>query len=407
MVGSNIDLSIKDVKKAQAALSTVIKETPLDYSNTLSQLTDSQVYLKLENLQKTGSFKVRGAYWKMLNVDRSVAKSVVAASAGNHAQGTAYAASHLNIPCTIVMPENASTTKVAATSGYGASILLSGSNYDESYSAAEDFAKKHSATMIHPFDDPFVIAGQGTVGLEIVESFKDVDIIIAAVGGGGLISGLCVALKEKYPQIKIIGVQASNSASMVESKKNRKLTTIQSRFTIADGIDVKTPGKLTFDIVKKHVDKLITVSDVEIAEAMFLLLERGRIVSEPAGAATVAGLLSGQLSVKGKNVVPIICGGNVDMPLMNKLVTRGLISAGRIVRMVVGLTDKPGALKDVLDVIGSRNANILDVQVDRFYKKIGLGPVEVLISMETKSKEHTKEMLKTLKQQGFTYRLIE
>ena len=394
MVDSNIDLSIKDVKKAQIALSTVIKETPLDYSNTLSQLTDSQVYLKLENLQKTGSFKVRGAYWKMLNVDRSVAKSVVAASAGNHAQGTAYAASHLNIPCTIVMPENASTTKVAATSGYGASILLSGSNYDESYSAAEDFAKKHSATMIHPFDDPFVIAGQGTVGLEIVESFKDVDIIIAA-------------LKEKYPQIKIIGVQASNSASMVESKKNRKLTTIQSRFTIADGIDVKTPGKLTFDIVKKHVDKLITVSDVEIAEAMFLLLERGRIVSEPAGAAPVAGLLSGQLSVKGKNVVPIICGGNVDMPLMNKLVTRGLISAGRIVRMVVGLTDKPGALKDVLDVIGSRNANILDVQVDRFYKKIGLGPVEVLISMETKSKEHTKEMLKTLKQQGFTYRLIE
>ena len=184
MVDFNIDLSIKDVKKAQAALSTVIKETPLDYSNTLSQLTDSQVYLKLENLQKTGSFKVRGAYWKMLNVDRSVAKSVVAASAGNHAQGTAYAASHLNIPCTIVMPENASTTKVAATSGYGASILLSGSNYDESYSAAEDFAKKHSATMIHPFDDPFVIAGQGTVGLEIVESFKDVDIIIAAVGGG-------------------------------------------------------------------------------------------------------------------------------------------------------------------------------------------------------------------------------
>ena len=194
---------------------------------------------------------------------------------------------------------------------------------------------------------------------------------------------------------------------MVESKKNRKLTTIPSHFTIADGIDVKTPGKLTFDIVKKHVDKLITVSDVEIAEAMFLLLERGRIVSEPAGAAPVAGLLSGKLSLKGKNVVPIICGGNVDMPLMNKLVTRGLISAGRIVRMVVGLTDKPGALKDVLDVIGSRNANILDVQVDRFYKKIGLGPVEVLISMETKSKEHTKEMLKTLKQQGFTYRLIE
>ena len=216
-----------------------------------------------------------------------------------------------------------------------------------------------------------------------------------------------MALKEKYPDIKIIGVQSSNSASMIESKKNRKLTTVPNRFTIADGIDVKTPGKLTFEIVKKYVDKMITVTDVEIAEAMFLLLERGRIVSEPAGAAPVAGLLSGKLSLKGKRVVPIVCGGNVDMSLMNKLVTRGLISAGRIVRLIIGLKDTPGALKEVLDVIGSRNANILDVQVDRFHRKIGLGPVEVLIAMETKSSENTKEMLKSLKQQGFTYRIVE
>ena len=188
---------------------------------------------------------------------------------------------------------------------------------------------------------------------------------------------------------------------MIESKKNRKLTTVPNRFTIADGIDVKTPGKLTFEIVKKYVDKMITVTDVEIAEAMFLLLERGRIVSAPAGAAPVAGLLSGKLSLKGKR------GGNVDMSLMNKLVTRGLISAGRIVRLIIGLKDTPGALKEVLDVIGSRNANILDVQVDRFHRKIGLGPVEVLIAMETKSSENTKEMLKSLKQQGFTYRIVE
>ena len=402
-----IDLSTKDVRKAKEALSTVIKETPLDYSNTLSMLTGSDVYLKLENLQKTGSFKVRGAYWKMLNVNKSMPSSVIAASAGNHGQGTAYAASQLDIPCTIVMPENASTAKVAATSGYGASILLSGLNYDQSYSAAQSIAQKTSATMIHPFDDPYVIAGQGTIGLEIIESLKNVDVIIAAIGGGGLISGLCVALKEKYPDIKIIGVQSSNSASMIESKKNRKLTTVPNRFTIADGIDVKTPGKLTFEIVKKYVDKMITVTDVEIAEAMFLLLERGRIVSEPAGAAPVAGLLSGKLSLKGKRVVPIVCGGNVDMSLMNKLVTRGLISAGRIVRLIIGLKDTPGALKEVLDVIGSRNANILDVQVDRFHRKIGLGPVEVLIAMETKSSENTKEMLKSLKQQGFTYRIVE
>ena len=249
------------------------------------------------------------------------------------------------------MPENASTAKVAATSGYGASILLSGLNYDQSYSAAQSIAQKTSATMIHPFDDPYVIAGQGTIGLEIIESLKNVDVIIAAIGGGGLISGLCVALKEKHPNIKIIGVQSSNSASMIASKKNRKLTTVPNRFTIADGIDVKTPGKLTFEIVKKYVDKMITVTDVEIAEAMFLLLERGRIVSEPAGAAPVAGLLSGKLSLKGKRVVPIVCGGNVDMSLMNKLVTRGLISAGRIVRLIIGLKDTPGALKEVLDAV--------------------------------------------------------
>lgn len=343
----------------------------------------------------------------MLNVNKSMPKSVIAASAGNHAQGTAYAASLLKIPCTIVMPENASPTKVSATADYRASIILSGSNYDESYSTAESIAAKTSTTIIHPFDDPFVITGQGTIGLEIVESLKEVDVIIASVGGGGLISGLCVALKEKYPHIKIIGVQPASVPSMIKSKQNRKPTTVPSRFTIADGIDVKTPGKLTFEIVKKHVDKLITVTDIEIAEAMFLLLERGRIVSEPAGAASVAGLLSGKLSIKGKNVVPIISGGNVDMPLLNKLITRGLISSGRIIRMIVGLRDKPSALKDVLEVIGSRNANILDVQVDRLYKKIGLGPVEVLISMETKSPTHTKELLKTLKQNGFIYRLIE
>ena len=201
--------------------------------------------------------------------------------------------------------------------------------------------------------------------------------------------------------------QLNSLILLQKSKKNRKLTTVPNRFTIADGIDVKTPGKLTFEIVKKYVDKMITVTDVEIAEAMFLLLERGRIVSEPAGAAPVAGLLSGKLSLKGKRVVPIVCGGNVDMSLMNKLVTRGLISAGRIVRLIIGLKDTPGALKEVLDVIGSRNANILDVQVDRFHRKIGLGPVEVLIAMETKSSENTKEMLKSLKQQGFTYRIVE
>mgnify|MGYP003720134121 FL=1 len=210
-----IDFSSKNVRQAKKALSSIVHNTPLDSSKTFSKLTGANVYLKLENLQKTGSFKVRGAYWKMLNVNNSTLKHVVAASAGNHAQGTAFAASQLKIPCTIVMPENASTVKVAATSGYGASILLSGSNYDESYSKAVSITKKSSATMIHPFDDPLVIAGQGTIGLEILNSLKNVDVIIAPVGGGGLISGLALALKEKHPNIKIIGVQSSSMSSML------------------------------------------------------------------------------------------------------------------------------------------------------------------------------------------------
>ena len=402
-----IDFSSKNVRQAKKALSSIVHNTPLDSSETFSKFTGANVYLKLENLQKTGSFKVRGAYWKMLNVNNSTPKHVVAASAGNHAQGTAFAASQLKIPCTIVMPENASTAKVAATAGYGASILLSGSNYDESYSEAVSIMKKSSAVMIHPFDDPLVIAGQGTIGLEILDSLKNVDVIVAPVGGGGLISGLALALKEKHPNIKIIGVQSSSMSSMLESKKNKQLTTVPSRFTIADGIDVKTPGELTFNIVDKYIDDLVTVTDVEIAEAMFMLLERSRIVSEPAGAASLAAILSGKLKIKGKNVVSIISGGNVDMPLMNKLITRGLISEGRIVRFIVGLKDRPGSLKEILGLIGSRNANILDVQVDRFYKKIGLGPVEVLISLETKSRDHTKEMFKILKQKGFSIRTIE
>lgn len=402
-----IDFSSKNVRDAKKALSSIVHNTPLDHSETFSKVTGANVYLKLENLQKTGSFKVRGAYWKMINVNNSGPKRVVTASAGNHAQGTAFAASQLKIPCTIVMPENASTAKVAATSGYGASILLSGSNYDESYSEAVSIMKSSSATMVHPFDDPLVIAGQGTIGLEILDSLKNVDIIVAPVGGGGLISGLALALKEKHPDIKLIGVQSSSMSSMIESKKNKKLTTVSSRFTIADGIDVKTPGELTFNIVDKYVDNLVTVTDVEIAESMFMLLERSRIVSEPAGAASLAALLSGKLKIKGKNVVSIISGGNVDMPLMNKLITRGLISEGRIIRFIIGLKDRPGALKEILSLLGSRNANILDIQVDRFYRKIGLGPVEVLISIETKSRDHTKEMFKILKQKGFTIRIIE
>jgi len=350
---------------------------------------------------------VRGAYWKMINIEKNNSKKVIAASAGNHAQGTAYAASKLKIPCTIVMPENASTAKVAATSGYGASIILAGANYDESYEHAKILAKETNATMLHPFDDPCIIAGQGTIGLELKQDLKDVNTVIVPIGGGGLAAGIAVALKEKNPRIKIIGVEAVNMPSMKKSISEKKITSIPSKSTIADGLDVKTPGEHTFEIVQKYIDDIVTVTDVEIAEAMFHLLERSKIVAEPAGAAATAAILTGKLNLEKRNVVSIVSGGNVDMPLMNKLITRGLISSGRIVRMVFGLRDRPGALKEILNELTARNVNILDVQVDRFYRKIGLGPVEVLVSMETKSSEHTKEMIKNLKKKDFTFRIIE
>ncbi len=402
-----MDISFADVDAARAALIGVTHKTPLDFSNTLSKLTGASVSLKLENLQRTGSFKVRGAYWKMKNLDKSQTKRVIAASAGNHAQGTAFAASRLGIPCTIVMPENASTAKVAATSSYGASIVLAGTNFEESLDEANRLAERTSATMIHPFNDPLIIAGQGTVALEVLEEMNDIEAIVVPVGGGGLISGMAVALKEHHPEVKIVGVQSSLMDSMVRSKRANKVVEIPSQRTIADGIAVKSPGELTFKIVNKYVDYLVTVTDDEIAEAIFLLLERSRVVVEPAGAAAPAALLSGKIDLQGKKVVAVVSGGNVDMPLMNQLVTRGLITAGRIVRLIFELRDRPGALKEILEAIAYRNVNVLDVQQDRLNKRIGLGPVNVLISMETKGREQTEELLKTLRERAFIYRFFE
>lgn len=402
-----MEISHKEVEMAKEALVGITHRTPLDFSNTFSRLTGSNVYLKLENLQRTGSFKVRGAYWKIANLNDNEKKKVIAASAGNHAQGTAYAASRLGIPCTIVMPETASTAKVAATSSYGASIVLAGTNFEAALSEAEELAKRSSATMIHPFDDPYVISGQGTVGLEIIEEVNDIDVIVVPIGGGGLAAGTAIALKENHPGVKIIGVQSDAMTSMIESKKAKRITEVTSKRTIADGIAVKAPGEITFKLVDKYVDQILTVTDDEIAEAMFLLLERSRIVAEPAGAAAPAALISNKIDLEGKKVAAVVSGGNVDMPLMNQLVTRGLIKAGRIVRLIFELQDRPAALKEVLDVIGSRNVNVLDVQQDRLNKRIGLGPVDVLISMETKSREHTDEMFKTLDSRGLSYRHIE
>ncbi len=400
-------IAYEDIVKAKEALSEVTRKTPLDFSSTFSTITGSKVYLKLENLQKTGSFKVRGAYWKLSNLRNTEKRRVIAASAGNHAQGVAFAASKLGILCTIVMPEMASPAKLAAVSSYGAKIVLAGSTFDESLVKALEIAKETSATMIHPFDDPYVIAGQGTVGLEILEDLDKIDAIVAPIGGGGLISGLAVAMKEKHPNVKLVGVQSAAAPSMVTSVQNGKVTNITMERTIADGIAVKCPGELTYKIVNEHIDNIVTVDDNEIAESVYLLLERGKVVAEPAGAAAVAALVHHKTELEGKRVVTVVSGGNIDMPLLAQLIQRGLARSGRIVRMVIELSDRPGALKDLLTIIASKSANVLDVQQDRLGPKIGLGKVDVLLSFEIARRDQIKEITRDLSQLGYEYRILQ
>lgn len=398
-------IAYEDIVRAKEALSEVTRKTPLDFSSTFSTLTGSKVYLKLENLQKTGSFKVRGAYWKLSNLHNNEKRRVIAASAGNHAQGVAFAASKLGILCTIVMPEMASPAKLAAVSSYGAKIVLAGATFDESLLKALEIAKETSATMIHPFDDPYVIAGQGTVGLEILEDLDKIDAIVAPIGGGGLISGLAIAMKEKHPNVKLVGVQAAAAPSMVTSVRNGKVTNITMERTIADGIAVKCPGESTYKIVNEYVDNIVTVDDNEIAESVYLLLERGKVVAEPAGAAAVAALVHHKTELEGKRVVTIVSGGNIDLPLLGQLIQRGLARSGRIVRMVIELFDRPGALKDLLTIIASKNANVLDVQQDRLGPKMGLGKVDVLLSFEIARRDQIKEITRELSEMGYEYRI--
>ena len=309
-----------EVVKANSMRGDEIKKTPLIHSPIFSDLTDSQVYLKAEFRQKTGSFKIRGAYYKIKSLsDEEKKRGVVAASAGNHAQGVAFASSLEKIPCTIVMPKNASPAKVSATKGYGANVVLEGVNYDESSAKAKEISESTGAIMIHAFDDPQIIAAQGVVGLEILEDLPDVDEIYVPIGGGGLAAGTLIAIKEKNPNVKVIGVQSKSFPSMYESRKQGKVTPSGGQRTIADGVSVKVPGKLTFSIINELIDDIVLVDDTEITKAMFLLMERMKFVVEPAGAVSLAYLISKKPS-PGKKLVAILAGGNVDMYLLGQIV---------------------------------------------------------------------------------------
>jgi threonine dehydratase len=395
-----------EIVKANSMRGDDIKKTPLIHSPTFSDLTNSDIYLKAEFRQRTGSFKIRGAYFKIkLLSDDEKKHGVVAASAGNHAQGVAFASSLEKIPCTIVMPKNASPAKVAATRGYGAKVVLEGINYDESSSKAKEISKQTGATMIHAFDDPQVIAAQGVIGLEILEQLPDVDEVYLPIGGGGLAAGTLIAIKEKNPNIKIVGVQSKSFPSMYESVKRGSLIESGGGKTIADGISVKMPGKLTFDIIKELIDEIVLVDDTEITKAMFLLMERMKFVVEPAGAASLAYLISKKPS-PGKKVVAVLAGGNIDMYLLGQIVDKGLAAMGRLLVLSMELPDRPGIFKEIVDEIALVNANIVEVVHDRLSSKVNAGFVTVTLSLETQGKEQSDQLIEVLKMRNIQFTLL-
>jgi len=401
-----MSITYDDVVNAQKAQDDVIRKTSLTFSDTFTKLTGSKVYLKNEFEQKTGSFKLRGAYYKIKTLSEEEKKNgVVAASAGNHAQGVAFASALEKINCTIIMPKNASPAKVAATRGYGATVVLEGKNYDESWTKAQEIAKTTGATIIHAFDDSQIIAAQGVIGLEIIEQLPDVDEIYVPIGGGGLASGVLTAVKSKNPNVKIIGVQSKSFPSMKNSLDSGNIETVDGGFTVADGISVKTPGKQTFEIIKEMIDEIVLVDDDEILKAIFLLMERSKSVVEPAGVAGLAYLISKKPS-PGKKVVSILCGGNVDMYLLGQIVAKGLATMGRMMKIFILLKDKPGALKEVVDELAALNANIVEVVHDRLSSNVHAGTTGVTLSLETEDQKHTDKLIQHLKEKDIEFKVL-
>ena len=398
--------SYNEILKANSMRGNEIKKTPLIHSPIFSEITGSEIYLKAEFQQRTGSFKIRGAYYKIKSLsDEEKKHGVVAASAGNHAQGIAFASSLEKIPCTIVMPKNASPAKVAATRGYGANVILEGVNYEESFSKANEISKETGAIMIHAFDDPQIIAAQGVIGLEILDDLPDVDEIYLPIGGGGLAAGTLIAIKEKNPNIKIVGVQSRSFPSMYESLKQGSLTASGGGRTIADGISVKIPGQLTFKIIRELIDEIVLVDDAEITKAMFLLMERMKFVVEPAGAASLAYLIS-KKPAPGKKVVAVLAGGNVDMYLLGQIVDKGLAAMGRLLKLSILLPDRPGAFKEIVDEITLANANIVEVVHDRLSSNIDAGSAGVTLSLETQGKEQADLLIDALKKKNIQFTLL-
>ena len=393
-------LTIAEVYNAAKVLQDVARHPKLIGPTKLNP--EAEVYLKPENLQYTGSFKLRGAYYKISQLsDEEKSHGVIACSAGNHAQGVALGATHNGIKSVICLPASAPISKIEATKALGAEVVLVPGVYDDAYARALELQKEHNYTLVHPFDDPLVKAGQGTIGLEIIEEMPDVEAVIVPIGGGGLISGVAFTIKTLKPDVKVYGVQAKGAPSMVDSIKKGERVRLDSVSTIADGIAVKEPGVNTFDICSKYVDEIVTVSDDEVAAAILTLIEQQKLVAEGAGAVSVAAAMFNKVPIQGKKVVCLVSGGNIDVTNLNRVITRGLVKNGRDCSITLRLSDKPGQLSKVCSVIGENGANILSVEHKRNSTNTQISGCQLNIEMETRDRDHIKQIVKALTEAGF------
>lgn len=402
-------VTLEDVKKARETIKDIVKKTDVLESTKLSEKTGAHVYYKCENLQKTGSFKVRGACNKIASLtDEEKANGVIAASAGNHAQGVALGAKLTGIKATIAMPATAPLAKVSATKSYGAEVVLNGTVYDDAYAKAVEVQKETGATFLHPFDDEYVIAGQGTLALEFFEQLDNkVDTVLCPIGGGGILAGVAVVAKALNPSCKVIGVQTANIPSMKASFDKGELTSAFNAPTIADGIAVKTPGNITFDIIKELVDEVVVVEEDEIAEAILFMMESQKIVSEGAGAVSTAALLSGKYTpAAGENVVCVVSGGNVDINTLYRMIGVALAKEGRRVTFRVSMNDKPGNFTKVTNIISDAGANILSVNQGSFASGDSLTTQSAEFVLETLDFEHIERIKSSLKEEGFCVKEI-
>ncbi|WP_435069252.1 threonine ammonia-lyase [Haloplanus sp. C73] len=401
-------LSHEDVLDARDRVAGVARHTPLEYSFAFSEMTGANVHLKLENFQRTGAFKIRGAINRIetLSADQQEA-GVVTASAGNHAQGVALAATRAGVDSTIVMPEHAPVSKVKATERYGGEVILHGADYNEAQAEAHRIEREEGKTYVHAFDDEMVMAGQGTIGLEIVEDCPDVETVIVPIGGGGLISGIATAVKAYDPDVRVIGVQAEGASSAAESLQKGEIYERESVDTIADGIATRRIGDRTFEVIKERVDDIVTVDDESIAIALTYLLEREKALAEGAGAISLAALLSGAIEYEDDEViVPAICGGNIDLNVLTTVVMRGLVATGRYLRFRTILKDQPGALVDLGTIIADHRANITAFHHDRTSRDVAMNDARVELEIETRGPDHVDELLSALRAEGYDVEIV-